>query len=745
MVVRGTLAFRPIIVAAIVAALCWWGGFASEGASAQTQPSAGELVVRPRAVGTAPTIDGNVLGDPAFQGVAPAVGFWQQAPYEGRPASERTEIYVVYTADTIYFGVVCYDRNPEGIIVASSRRDSSLVETDSFQLVLDTYLDHQSGYVFGTNPVGIQYDGQVTREGQGGGFQTAGGFNINWDGDWDVEAEITEIGWSAEIAIPFRTIRYPKNPDQIWGVNFQRNIRRRNEQSFWAPIPRQFNLFRVSLAGTMVDLGVPRQNNLKVLPYVLATTSEEKDIETTNDRDGDLGIDVKYSITPSLTADGTVNTDFAQVEVDELQINLDRFNLFFPEKRPFFLENAGYFSVGVPEEVELFYSRRIGLGPEGEIVPIDWGGRMSGKARDRYNVGLLYTQTADIEEVTPKNRFGVARLSRDLATRSSIGGIVINRQGTDSSSSDDDDNWTYGLDGRWGIKEDGLIQGFVAQTKTPGLEGDDHAFRLGGSWDTERWSLGANYTEVGNNFNPEVGFLSRKGYRKPDAFLLRRIRPADLVGLLEIRPHVSYRGFWDFDDFQETGLLHVDSHWEWRNGYEVHTGINFTREGLTEPFEISEGVIVPPGTYDNTEAQIVFYTNRGAPVSFETRVVVGGFFDGERLALSPTLRFRIGDAFNTEVGWRYNDIDLESGAFETNLGLLRASYSFTPKIFVQGLIQYNDRADIWATNLRFGWLTRASAGLYLVYNEIQEIDGIGTVVPGRSITLKYSHLFDLLH
>ncbi len=705
----------------------------------------GRPVVRPSPVEVAPTVDGNVLEDPAYTEVEPAVGFSQQAPYEGQPASEKTEIYVVYTTDTLYFGVVCYDRDPQGIIVASSRRDSSLVETDSFQLILDTYLDRQSGYVFGTNPVGIQYDGQVTREGQGSGFQTAGGFNINWDGDWEVEAKTSEIGWSAEIAIPFRTIRFPRSPDQDWGVNFQRNIRRRNEQSFWAPIPRQFNLFRVSLAGSMAGIGVPRQNNLKVLPYVLATTSKETDVETTDDRTGDLGIDVKYSLTPSLTADGTVNTDFAQVEADELQVNLDRFNLFFPEKRPFFLENAGYFSVGVPEEVELFYSRRIGLGPEGEIVPINWGGRMSGKARDRYNIGLLYTQTAALDDVSPKNRFGVARLSRDLPNRSSIGGIVINREGRDPGTAADDYNWTYSLDGRWGIKEDGLIQGFYARTKTPGLEGEDHAFRLGGSWDTERWSFSANYTEVGDQFNPEVGFLARQGYRKPDAFILRRIRPADLVGLLEIRPHVSYRGFWDFDDFQETGLLHLDTHWEWRNGYEVHTGINFTREGLKEPFEISDGVTVPTGTYDNSEAALVFYSNRGAPVSVALRAIAGGFFDGRRLSLSPTLQFRIGDTFNTEIGWRYNDIDLESGAFETNLGILRASYSFTPKIYLQGLLQYNDRDDIWATNLRFGWLTRASAGFYLVYNEIQEIDGTGTVIPGRSITLKYSHLFDVLN
>ena len=699
----------------------------------------------PMFIDTAPTLDGDVLGDPAWEGAEPAVDFWQTRPYEGRAATEKTEVYVVFTEDTLFFGVVCYDRAPKDIIVASSRRDSSLEETDSFQMILDTYRDEKTGFVFGTNPVGIQYDGQVAQEGEGGGFSTAGGFNINWDGDWDVEATISEIGWSAEFAIPFRTLRYPRNPDQDWGVNFQRNIRRRNEQAYWSPLPRQYNLYRLSMAGGMENFAVPSQKNLKILPYVLGTGTREGVEDAPTENDGNVGLDVKYSLTPSLTLDGTINTDFAQVEVDELQINLDRFNLFFPEKRPFFLENAGYFTVGVPQEVELFYSRRIGLGPDGEIVPIDYGLRMSGKARDRFNIGLLYMQTDEVTDVTPENQFGVVRLNRDLPNRSGIGGTLISRRGHGSEAADEDYNWTYGLDGRWGVGQNGLIDGYVAQTDTPGLDGDDYSFRLGGSYNSEKWSLTAGYTEVADNFNPEVGYLTRTGYRKPDGFLMRTIRPEDLWGLLELRPHVSYRGYWNYDGFQETGFLHIDNHWEWRNGYEVHTGINFTREGLEDPFDIAEDVTVPPGTYDNTEAQIVFYTNRGAPVAFTTRVVAGGFFNGDRLAFSPTLRFRIGDTFNTEIGWQYNDIDLETGAFETNLGLLRVSYSFTQKIFVQGLLQYNDRDDIWATNLRFGWLTRASAGLYLVYNEVRDIEGAGTGVPGRSLTLKYSHLFDLLH
>jgi hypothetical protein len=693
----------------------------------------------------APAIDGDVLNDPAWAGVTPTTGFIQKTPDTGQPVSERTEVYIAFTGDTLYFGVVCFDREPERIVVADSRRDSELVETDSFQIILDTYRDEQTGFVFGTNPVGIEYDGQVTREGEGGAF-SAGGFNKNWDGVWEVSARISDIGWSAEFAIPFTTLRYPQAEEQVWTLNMQRNIRRRNEQSFWSPIPVQFEIYRLALAGSVTGLQVPSQRNLKLLPYVLGEVQQESGETSTRRENFEFGIDLKYSITPSLTLDATYNTDFAQVEADEFQINLDRFNIFFPEKRPFFLENAGYFSVGVPQEVELFFSRRIGIGPEGEVVPIIAGARTSGKLAQRYNLGALYMRTESVPGVTPENGFAVARLSRDFPNRSYLGGILVSRQAYGVPGAEEDYNHTFSLDGRLGIGEYGLIQGFVAKTETPGTEEGEYAFRLGGNYDSERWSYSASYTEVANDFNPEVGFLTRRGYRKPSGFVMRRIRPQDLWGLLEIRPHVSYNGYWDYEGFQETGYLHVDTHWEWRSSYEVHTGVNFTREGVKEAFEIYPDVYVTPGTYDNVEAVIAFITNRGAPVSFELRTVAGGFFGGDRLSLAPNLRFRIGDTFNAELGWSYNDIDLPEGAFQTNLGRFRLSYSFSTLINLQALIQYNDRDDIWAANLRFSWLRTANSGLHVVYNQNQDIHGrgLGWTRKDRSLIVKYSYLFDLL-
>lgn len=712
----------------------------------------------PRPAGTAvhvaeaPVLDGEVLGDPAYAHAPVLTGFWQQQPEEGQPSSERTEVRIVYTDTTLYVGVVLYDSNPAGIIVSDSRRDASLEETDSFRLILDTYRDGQSGFVFGTNPAGIEHDGQVTNEGQGGGGLAGGrnqmggaggGFNLNWDGAWQVRTRVTDIGWTAEFAIPFRTLRYPAAPDQVWGVNFQRNIRRRNERAFWAPIPRQYNLYRLSLAGTLHGVRPPASRSVLVTPYALGNALASGERPVSRVYLGDVGADLKYNVTPSLTLDATVNTDFAQVEVDEEQVNLDRFSLFFPEKRPFFLENAGYFAVGNPGEVDLFFSRRIGIGPAGQAIPILGGARLSGKA-GAYNVGLLTMQTAEARGVAANN-FTAVRMSRDLPNRSSLGGLFVNRQAFGGLARDRDHNRTYAVDARWGIGRNTVVSSFAARTETPGTSGDDYAFNVRSRTNLQRLDINLGYQEVADRFNPEVGFLSRRGYRKPDFMLFSRFRPRDFLRMQELRPHVTFRGFWGFDGFQETGFWHIDSHWELRNSYEFHTGMNLTLEGVRRPFEIYPGVVVPPGTYEHKEAQLVFMTNQGAPVSLNLQTFIGGFFGGERVTLNPTLRVRFGEAFTTQVSYSRNDVRLPWGDFTTNLVRARVSYSFNPSAFVQALLQYNDRADIWSMNLRFGWLQAANTGLFIVYNDTRGLYDLfdRPERTDRSFVVKFSRMFDL--
>ena len=482
------------------------------------------------------------------------------------------------------------------------------------------------------------------------------------------------------------------------------------------------------------------------MPYVLGQAIDTVAIPGNATYLGDVGADLKYSITPSLTLDATYNTDFAQVEVDEEQINLDRFNLFFPEKRPFFLENAGLFSVGLPGQVEMFFSRRIGIGSGGQQVPILGGGRLSGKVGSSTNIGLLNMQTESLRGIEQANNFSVARVRQDIGARSNVGVMFVNRQGTGTLAPDDDYNRSYAADGRWGIGQRGTISGFVGQTDTPGVTGETHAFALSSSYNAESLQLSLSYTEVAPDFNPEVGFYRRRAFRRANGRIFTALRPDNLLGLHELRPHVSHFTFWSYEGgLRESQFTHIDNHWEWRNGYEVHTGYNITSEAVFTPFEIFPGVEVPPAVYDHQEAQLVFSTNQGAPVSARLQAVIGGLFGGDRVQLVPQLSLRAGETFNAQFSWNRNDISLPGSSFVTNLGRVRVNYSFTPRMFVQALVQYNDRADLWSSNLRFGWLSDANTGLFVVYNDTQ---GIGDVIlsgAGRSLTFKYSLLMDVLN
>jgi hypothetical protein len=705
-------------------------------------------------VAAAPVLDGNVLEDPTWTDAPVLTGFRQTKPNEGQPASERTEVRIVYDDEAVYIGAVCFDRLPDRIIVSESRRDSPLDDTDSFQVILDTFYDRRNGFVFGTNPSALEYDAQVLNEGEGSGRMRSRlirgsptGFNLNWDADWQVRTHTGDFGWSAELAIPFRTLRYAEGGVQTWGINFQRNIRRRNETAYWAPLERQFNLYRLRSAGTLRGLEAPSQRNLKIAPYVLGEVQRDFTMAEGATRDGDIGGDLKYSVTPSLTLDLTVNTDFAQVEVDEIQINLDRFNLLFPEKRPFFLENAGLFSVGERGEVELFFSRRIGLGPEGEIVPILAGARLSGKAGST-GIGLLNMQTRAVEGLTPANNFTVARISQELPNRSNIGGIFVNRTATDELVGETGRwNRTYGIDGRWGIGRYGEVVGFAARTDTPGIEDDDYAYMVGAAHTSPTWRVSGEHIVVGEGFNPEVGFLERTAYRKYAGTISYTHRPRGFLGLQEVQPRVWYRGYFAPDGFQETGWLQVSNSLEWKNSWKVRPAVNFTREGVIEAFEIVAGVLVPAGTYEHAEAEIQFETDLSAPLGYSANLRAGGFFGGEIFSLTQTLKWRIGGNFITDTEWEHNDVHLPGGDFAANRIRARLSYSFTPNVYLQALLQYSDvGVDLWSANVRFGWLHRGGTGLFLVYNEIRASEGVpsGFGPRDRSFTIKFSRLFDLL-
>ena len=717
----------------------------------------------------APRIDG--LIDDEWMSIEPASGFIQQLPDEGQPASERTEVRIGYTSKALYIGVICFDSNPGAIVSNQSRRDGLLLETDSIEILLDTYNDDQNGYIFATTPAGIEYDGQVIHGGQArqtGGPPRAGGtgqggaqrggasvFNLNWDSVWKVRSQITERGWEAEFEIPFRSLRYATGGDRVWGINFKRSIRRKNEQGFWAPVTRGFEFHRVSLAGELEGIEVDFKRNLQIIPFFIGGLKQSfAEVPFGNRAARDVGLDLKYTLTSSLTLDLTANTDFAQVEVDEEQVNLTRFDLFFPEKRPFFLENAGFFEVGSPRQVELFFSRRIGIDPSGVQVPLIGGARLTGK-QGKFNLGFMNMQTDSVNGVTPANNFTVARLAREFGSRSSVGVIAINKSATGVPDGADIYNRTFGVDANVGFGEHLTVFNYAAKTETPGLTGRDHAAGTSVTYASDflRWDVG--YTEVGEDFNPEVGFVPRVGYRRPSYGVFVSPRPKNSRLIRRFWPHHSWRGFYTFDGRMESGFRHNDMRVFFQNGASVGLAFNQNFEQLFDSFEIHPEAILPVGIYNFDNWVFTLISDESARLFGGGTYSKGDFFSGTIQAVNVRSGFRTGAKFLASLRYVRNDVTLPEGEFTSHLGILQLNYSFSPKSFIQCLIQVNSARREIGANIRFSLLRTANTGLFVVYNGRFDTRGFdphdGAILSphpirrrtlDRALIVKFTYLFD---
>ena len=690
-----------------------------------------------------PVIDGDVLNDNLWNSILPINSMIQITPNYGELSSEKTEIRVAYSENNFFVAFIGFDKEPSKIVVSDSKRDADLNDEDSFLFILDTYNDLQNGFLFGTNSDGMQYDAQIDNEGIGsfnpnsrqkGG--TLGGTNVNWDSSWEVKTIKGDFGWSAEFSIPLRSLRFLTGDNKTWGVNFQRNISKNSETSFWASLPLGFDIKRLSIAGKLNGLNLKNPKNLKVIPYTLGTSSYQKFQKNTSvAADFATGVDVKYSLTPGLTLDLTYNTDFAQVEVDEQQVNLDRFNLFFPEKRAFFLENAGQFSVGSPGEVDLFFSRRIGIGDNGQVVPIKGGGRVSGKI-GQTNIGILSMVTEDLFE----NNFSVARVNHDFNnSRSSLGMIYVGKNEIGNSNSF---NKVYAIDGKLGLGKKADISGFFSKSDSPNISSNDHSFKLIANYNWDGWRINAGYTEVGEGFNPEVGFLLRTAFKKPEFIIFKQIRLENFGPFLEVRPHIAHRSYFDFQDRLVSGWTHIDNHWVWPSGFEVHTGVNITSEGVYDAFKISD-VQIPVGEYNHQEFQLYLQSNPNTALNYTSRTVLGGYYGGDRFLTSNSINYRIGNKFNSTLNLDYTKLKLKNGDINAFITGLRLSYSFSPKMYLQSLVQYNNVTNITSVNTRFGMLQTANSGLFVVVNFVRDSDWFD-YLNSQSISIKYSYQFDVL-
>jgi uncharacterized protein DUF5916 len=655
------------------------------------------------------SLDGR-LEEPAWRLAQPAADFIQQQPRPGEPATQRTEVRFLYDDKNLYIGITCYQSKDAPIVIGDITNDFNFGQSDALNIILDTLHDRRSGFMFMTNPGGARRDGQT--------FNDGGGGNIDWDAVWDVKTSRFEEGWIAEFEIPFRTVRFTEAPTQEWGFNITRAVRRLNEQSHWSPVPIRFSPTRTSLAGTLRGLENIRQGrNFNVKPFIVGGASQLRvatRMESTRSlrkpEDYDGGFDSKYGITPSLTLDATFHTDFAQVEADQQQVNLTRFNLFFPEKRDFFLENSGIFNFGPGGNLLPFFSRRIGLSPAGTPIPIIGGGRVSGQM-DKYDVGVLAMSTDGIGS-TPSNNYVVGRVKRNVLRNSWIGAIMTSR-----ASTGDDYNRVYGADARFQFYEKLDVDGYLLASDTPGFSAKQLARRFAGGWKDDEFAISGQYNEVQTNFNPEVGFIRRRdnSQYQGEVSWQPQFRNNDTVR------NLSFTTAIDYYKSGTTGQIETRVH-EATMGIEFQSGANgsFTTTNTFDRLvraDRIQGILLPAGDYDSLGYGASFATSSSRKISGNGSVSWGEFWDGTRQSFGGGLTVKPDYHLNVSLTYQRNNLDLANGVSNSDLLGARIVYGFTPRSFFNAFLQYNSSTREISTNIRYNIMYKPLSDLYIVYND----------------------------
>jgi hypothetical protein len=654
-------------------------------------------------------LDGR-LDEPAWKSAPPATDFIQQQPSPGEPASQRTEVRFLYDDTNLYIGVTCFQAADLPLVIGDITQDFNFGQSDALNVILDTLNDDRSGFMFMTNPGGARRDGQTFNDGELG--------NIDWDGVWDVKASRFEGGWIAEYMIPFKTVRFRTEQIQDWGFNITRAVRGINEQSHWAPVPIRFSPTRVSLAGTVRGFeGLRQGRNFNVKPFIVAGASQlridgrmqsTRSLGRLDDYDG--GFDTKYSITPSLTLDTTYRTDFAQVEADTQQVNLTRFNLFFPEKRDFFLENSGTFAFGPGGNLLPFFSRRIGLSPAGTPIPIIGGARTSGRIGS-FDTGFLAMKTDD-QGATPSNNYLVGRVKRNLMRSSWIGAIVTNRASTFG-----DYNRVYGADAHFQFMQRLEFDSYILASDTPDLDGRRLARRFQSAWRDDEFSISGQYNEVQPNFNPEVGFIRRRdnAQYQGEVSYQPQFQQNDTIRNLSFSTSVDYyKGI-------SSGQIETRAH-EAAMGIEFddNSNANFTItntfDRLLESDRI-QGIDLSPGDYDYLGYAASYTSNNAKAISGNASMDWGEFWDGTRRSFGGSVSVKPNYHLNLSLNYNRDTLELANGTAVSNLVGTRIVYGFSPRSFFNAFVQYNSASREVSTNIRFNIMYRPLSDLYIVYND----------------------------
>ncbi len=706
-------------------------------ASAQTLPPP---TAEARSVTAAPRIDGR-LDDVAWQSAAPVEGFRQREPQEGAEATERTRVRIVYDQTSLYIAAELADSAPTDIRASELRRDNTLESDDTFSVLIDSYHDHRNAFVFRINPRGTRFDALVRNESR---FLYA-----DWDEQWTAAASLTETGWVAEIAIPFKTLRFTAAPQQVWGLNFERIVKRKNELSYWAGWGRDHAFQTVSQAGHLGGLRDIRQaERLRLRPYAVAGV-EHLDAVTSPlgaKGIGEVGIDdLKVAVTSTLTADLAINPDFAQTEVDSQQVNLTRFSLFFPEKRQFFIEGAESLRMGVgllhfgPPPLELFYSRNIGLSAAGTPVPVHIGGKLTGKVSG-FDVGALNVQTGSHQvQFSPRGplflmdgeNFAVARVRKEVLGRSYVGGLATNRVGNGTR------NTVVGADARFTFFQNLSVMGLVVRADDTRVAANQWAKQIGAAWRADLIEAGVNYIDVDPAFNPGVGFvrfrerlIGTQGAFKPRPGRWR-------VRQFEIAP----QALWYLDESGTTRSrdAHLTLAANFESGDRVDLVPSTSYERVSRPFPIGPGVAVPIGEYSWTGMTLSFRSYNGRKVSGGFVLTLGDFYDGTKQTWMLLADVRPGKALSFNPTYQLNDVDIGAGSFRTHLVGLRTNVSFSTNVLTSAYLQYNSAGQLAAAQIRFNYIFRTIDNLYVVFNDTHFTEGIFRGRSNRSLVTKVTY------
>ncbi len=671
----------------------------------------------------------------------------QREPLEGEPATERTEVRVGYDQRFLYVGVRALDSEPDRVVSRILQRDRLMRKAelsqrpafagdDAVAILLDPFHDRRNAYVFATNPNGAEFDALLADEGKE--------FNVDWRGVWEVAGARTGQGWSAEFRIPLRTVRYPDNSAEPWGFNVYRMIRRKNEEVLWQAWSRDSGGFhRVSLAGNLEGLrGLPATGrNLEVKPYALTGIRQSREEDGALPVEGELeaGLDLKAEVRPGLVLDVTLNTDFAQVEVDDEQVNLTRFGLFFPEKRDFFLENSGIFDFGIagnpfePPPFQMFFSRRIGIEEdEDTVVPILGGARLTGRVGGQ-TVGALSVLTDEVEGLVPRESFSVARVKRDVGDSDYIGLMLTDRR------SSDDWNTVVGADAAMYVTPSMNVQAWIAGTFTGGEQGNDLAYAVMADYSTDRWGAFARHLAVGPDAEARLGFIQRTDLRRTDVHGRRSFRP-DRLRIRKIDAFAvgnlfaGTRG--EMQDWAAGSALST----EFESGDRFMLFLQAGENRPDEEFELADTLTIPAGSYDATGFSGLFATSPSRPATLEGRLTFANFYGGSLRSVGGTVTLAPTAAFGLSLGYNRNAVNTPSGSFTATLSSVRASYSLSTRLTTNLLLQHNSLDEVFSANFRVNFIHRPGSDLFFVVTEERGVDGAQWEVSDRGVILKITYL-----